>query len=53
VVRTIREATALLQRELAETLAELTGGRVSDPFAPLPTPAQLRAELDRAEEAVK
>ncbi|MGW5668201.1 YbaB/EbfC family nucleoid-associated protein [Micromonospora sp. NPDC003776] len=50
VVRTIREANALLQRDLAETLAELTGGRVRDPFAPLPTPAQLRAELERAEE---
>jgi DNA-binding protein YbaB len=47
VVRTVREASGLLQRELAETLGELTGGRTRDPFAPLPTPEQLRAELDR------
>lgn len=47
VVRTIREASRLLQQDLAETLGELTGGRTREPFAPLPTPAQLQAELDR------
>ncbi|MFU8851023.1 YbaB/EbfC family nucleoid-associated protein [Micromonospora sp. SL1-18] len=47
VVRTIREANGLLQRDLAETLGELTDGHTREPFAPLPTPAQLRAELDR------
>jgi hypothetical protein len=47
VVRTIHEANGLLQRDLAETLAGITGRRGGDPFAPLPTPAQLRAELDR------
>ncbi|MCW3817247.1 YbaB/EbfC family nucleoid-associated protein [Micromonospora sp. DR5-3] len=51
VVRTIREANLVLQRDLAETLSELTGGRTRDPFAPLPTAAQLRAELDKDEDA--
>lgn len=47
VVRTLREANLLLRRELTETLTEITGGRVGDPFAPPPTPEQLRADLDR------
>jgi hypothetical protein len=53
VVHTIRAANVLLQQDLAETLAEITGGRAGAPFAPLPTPAELRAELDRDGEAVR
>ncbi|MEV4759554.1 YbaB/EbfC family nucleoid-associated protein [Micromonospora sp. NPDC049559] len=48
VVRTIREANTRMGQELAATLAEIMGDRtaLARPFAPLPTPAQLRAELD-------
>lgn len=49
IVRTIREASDRMSRELAATMAEIMGDRsglTDGPFAAPPTPTQLRAEVD-------
>jgi DNA-binding protein YbaB len=49
IVQTIREANARMRQELSETMADIMGDRrdlPTDVFAPLPSLAQVRAELD-------
>ncbi|MFK3979036.1 YbaB/EbfC family nucleoid-associated protein [Micromonospora sp. NPDC050397] len=47
VVDTIRLAHARMGEELSVAMAEVMGDRTGGPFRPLPTPAQLRTQLDR------
>lgn len=46
VVATIRAANTRMAEELSAIMADILGAGTRPPFAPLPTPAQLRTQLD-------